>query len=206
MRYFCSVRNGLLCLVLVSSPAWAEPSAEVKWLMNDPVTIFDLGMKRADEALHKAVDDLIAGHDEILETSSSRFASAQYAYGQNSIELTVGAVLAAGAKAPTAEGCQKLVNDLQDRLLIAESVTDQRRDGLAKGPPRTSEEKAGSLVARWFSHQGFERTNRPAGIDDKIASLIQINAQVFLPADNEPSIVCSMPLAGDVVSVTIKKH
>jgi hypothetical protein len=206
MRYSCNVSKGLLCLILISSQAWAEQSAEVKWLMNDPVTIFDLGMKRADEALHKAVDDLIQGHDEILATASSRFASAQYAYGQNSIELTVGAVVAEGAKTPTAEGCQKLVNDLQDRLLIAESVTDQRRDRLAKGPPRTVEEKAGSLVARWFSHQGFERTNRPAGIDDKIASLIQINAQLFLADDSEPSVVCSMPLAGDIVTVKTKKH
>jgi hypothetical protein len=196
----------LLCLVVISSQAWAEQSPEVKWLMNDPVTIFDLGMKRADEALHEAVTDMIAAHEDILAGSSSHFASAQYAYGQNSIELTIGAVLPEDAIAPTAEACQKLVNDLQDRLLIAESVADQRRDRLAKGPPRTSEEKARSLVARWFSHQGFERTNRPAGIDDKIASLIQINAKVFLPADTEPSVVCSMPLAGDVVSVTIKKH
>ena len=203
MRYFRRVSECLLGLVLMSSYAWAEQSAEVKWLMNDPVTIFDLGMKRADEALHKAVDDLIAGHDDILEASSSHFASAQYAYGQNSIELTIGAVLAEAAKAPSAERCQRLVNDLQDRLLMAESIIDQR---LPQGPPRTSEQKAGSLVARWFSHQGFERTNRPAGIDDKIASLIQIKAQVFLPGDTEPSVVCTIPLAGDIVSVTIKKR
>ena len=203
MRYFRRVSKCLLGLVLMSSYAWAEQSAEVKWLMNDPVTIFDLGMKRADEALHKAVDDLIAGHDDILEASSSHFASAQYAYGQNSIELTIGAVLAEAAKAPSAERCQRLVNDLQDRLLMAESIIDQR---LPQGPPRTSEQKAGSLVARWFSHQGFERTNRPAGIDDKIASLIQIKAQVFLPGDTEPSVVCTIPLAGDIVSVTIKKR
>jgi hypothetical protein len=206
MRYFFSVSNALLCLVLMSSHARAEQSAEVKWLMNDPVTIFDLGMKRADESLHKAVDDLIAAHDDILETASSRFASAQYAYGQNSIELSVGAFLGEGAKSPTAERCQKLVNDVQDRLLIGEAVADQRRQQLAQEPPRTTEARAASLVARWFSHQGFERANRPAGIDDKIASLIQIKAQVFLLADSEPSVVCSMPLAGDIVSVTIKKH
>ena len=206
MRYFCSLAKALLCLIGISSYAWAEPSADVKWLMNDPVTIFDLGMKRADEALHEAVNDLIAAHDDILETSSSHFASAQYAYGQNSIELTVGAVLAEGAKVPAAERCQKLVNDLQDRLLVAESVADQRRQRLSQEPPRATEAKATSLVARWFSHQGFERTNRPAGLDGKIAGLIQVNAEIFLHSDGRPSMVCSMPLAGDIVTVTTGKH
>ncbi len=205
MRYFWNSSKVLLCLVMISSYAWAEPSADVKWLMDDPVTIFDLGMKRADETLHEAVNDMIAAHDDILVGSSSHFASARYAYGQNSIELTVGAFLAEGVKAPTAERCQKLVNDLQDRLLIAEAVTDQRRQQLAQ-PPRTSEARAASLVARWFSHQGFERTNRPAGLDNKIASLMQINAELFLPSESGPSVVCSMPLAGDIVTVKTKKH
>jgi hypothetical protein len=206
MRYFLNLSKVLLCLVVISSYARAERSVDVKWLMDDPVTIFDLGMKRADDALHEAVNDMIAAHDDILAGSSSHFASARYAYGQNSIELTVGAFLSQGAVAPTAERCQKLVNDLQDRLLIAEAVTDQRRQQLAQEPPRTSEAKAASLVARWFSHQGFERTDRPAGLDNRIASLMQINAEVFLPSESAPSVVCSMPLAGDIVTVRTRKR
>jgi len=206
MRYFCSFSEVLLCLIVFSSGAWAEPSADVKWLMNDPVTIFDLGMKRADEALREAVNDLMAAHDDILETSSSHFASVQYVYGQKAIELTLGAFLGEGANLPTAERCQKLVNDLQDRLLAAESVTDQRRQRLSQEPPRTSEARAASLVARWFSHQGFERTDRPAGLDARIAGLMQLNVQIFLLSDSRPSMVCSMPLAGDIVTITTGKH
>ena len=185
----------------------ADPSPEVVWLMKEPVTLFDQGMRRIEEEL-KALKDWYDPNDPEINSSSTTAKSptkllgryVRYLYEENRIELVTLANLQAGSKA-TGELCQSELVEIQRRFFLGEYTKDK----YVTHQKRTKDQQLAAMVGEWFAHEGYQRLSEPVGLGEAIAKLLFLELYLSPSEGGKASVSCSMPLRGGDVKITIRQ-
>lgn len=150
----------LFCLI---APVRAEPGPVGKWLMSEPLTLWDHGMMNMERDAKQAAEN-------IKKTDGRWIAWARYNWDNNEIEITLFVIGFNGAV--THETC----NDTRRSFLAA----------LLNAYELYSEEKARELahqaIGWWFSHKGFASKSRDEKLEEKLARIVFV--AVRLREDN----------------------
>lgn len=165
-----------LALICFSSlSAIAEPSKAVQYLMAEPVTLFDQGLKRLGESLDGALikkdfPEMIGN----LGINSTRDPSASYEWKTNRITI-YGAVQQDYKTAnPTTlmALCGRVVERIRFNLGYTEMGARFRKAGLMQG------------VSIHFQHRGFQKKDEPSTLEDDLANIIAIRIIAFANKNN----------------------
>jgi hypothetical protein len=158
----------------------ADPSPEIRWLQNAPVTLFDWGMRRADESLEQASKVVQVTLDGTVMQMSN------YDFTKNSIDLWV--IVSFPKKTYTTQDCKDALTNLHRVLLVrALNETNEKK-------------KAYVIVNNWFSHEGFQTKSRPKTLEKEVAELTTL--KISINHNDDSRIICAIPLTGGSISVT----
>ena len=151
----------ILCCLII--PARAEPGPVGKWLMSEPLTLWDYGMMNIERDAKQAAEN-------IKKTGGRWIAWVRYSWDNNEIDITL------------------FVVDFKGTI-THETCNDTRRSFLAEllnAYGLYSEEKAGELahqaISWWFSHKGFESKSRDEKLEENLARIVFV--AVRLRKDN----------------------
>ena len=103
----------------LSSVVYAEPPAEVKWLINDPVTLFEWGMYQLNLNVNKTADSLKDGGWPLPDGFRVEFGWADYDWKSNKIKIGF-LVKAPSQDSKSITNCKKSWNVLRRRFFLTE--------------------------------------------------------------------------------------
>ena len=149
-------------LIVCGRPAEADPSPEISWAMNDPITLFDFGIQRLDDS----VGDLVK-EDNTMRESEYTIASgfAFYEYSQN--KLVLGFLIDSRSNLEFDKAkCEAIWPQAREKLFLSEGILSVFSD------PR---EATMTLVDRYFTHAGFKRKDEPQNLKEKIAEVTYLS-------------------------------
>jgi len=81
----------ILLTVIIAVSARAEPGPTVQWLMNEPATLFDLGMSKLNRLVENSIDYIFS--DEVgasTDRDEAKHGEASYDYNSNRIIIQLG--------------------------------------------------------------------------------------------------------------------
>ena len=129
----------------------AEPGPIGRWLMSEPLTLWDIGMIRAEEEASRAAK---ASSPDL---GFSRWGGARYSWENNEIELYMYAVGYEGE--PTHEKCNEVRQTFIRDLVYWGDNDDALRLILT------------DTISEWFSHEGWQKQSRDEKIGEKMARI-----------------------------------
>lgn len=210
----------IIFVIFSSTNAFPGPSPGVRWLMQEPLTLFDWGVFNADKDFSKEAEvneNPIKFRAEFLRKNNKSdlppdfsflkdltLSSSSVHYDLAKNKLFFKTLYDASSKSlgsPIQE--QKAENTSDERLLNSDIC--QR---LLKA---THKQLYNELlwdidINIWFSHKGFKRTNRPESIEKEIKDISVLVVVVQLSGGEHFQIIsCSMPLTGGPISFTRHK-
>ena len=160
----------LLLLLGLVSIGHAEPSPSIRYLMNEPVTLFDWGILR----LYEYLDEYTSHY---LNTNSVRdiYCTVRYDYKKNNIiiSMIVTRQMQSQSEAPSSvragsrEICRTITQTLRQEFL-----TD-----------RDSHVRRASGIYRFFGHIGFRGKEEPVDAFDEIERITVIEVSVYSETD-----------------------
>jgi len=167
----------IFIFLLFSSLCLAEPTGPIKYLMNEPLTLFDSGMIQLDSTLHKYCDNIKSGtrpdmakYWEILE-SSYIFPGIDYNWDTNRLLISVPFIT--GAKKFPEEKLKDFmtffVNDIKSFLGVSKATGKQYKE----------------FYATYFYHAGFQSKNQPKNIADELYNITEIEVYTFVDDDKK---------------------
>lgn len=133
----------LLLLLPVLAPA--DPSAATRYLMNEPASLMDIGLLRAQLHFHNTVDPIFTEDFESLDPNLIISTGIEYKFDD---DLFVIFSYIRWSKDPKAR-CERLI----DKYVSV----------------------AKSTMLSFFSHVGFTRSNEPADLENAIFSRIEVH-------------------------------
>lgn len=147
--------------VALAGPAAAEPGPVGRWLMDQPVTLWDRGMDRALAEVERAVGAVHAAG--FTTNSPGRYV--EYHWDNNEIVLSL---LVFEDRGPiTHERCNELRRGFVRALVYGRATTAK--------PHKFNAQTKGFLVDainRWFSHSGYRMKDRDEKLGEKMARII----------------------------------
>jgi hypothetical protein len=168
----------------LSNVVYAEPPAEVKWLMNDPVTLFDWGMYQLNLNVKKTADSLKDGGWPLPDGFRVEFGWADYDWKSNKVNLGF-LVRSPSQDSKNITSCKKLWHALREKFFLTEGLFYSEK---------SSEEVTKKLIKRYFSHTGFSRANRPKGIEKALSERLAL--VVRFDTDDKVSLICETSILG----------
>ena len=154
----------LACVLgALAMPVRAEPGPIGRWLMNTPLTLWDWGMMRADQAAEKAAlqtQRFVVGDGEWSS-------SAWYSWENNEIEIVVD--VASLTADMSHEGCNEARRSFIGVLSGAWNLRDEQ---LAR-------QRMSETIGRWFSHEGFQRENRDEDLAEKLTRIVFVKVRLW---------------------------
>ncbi len=169
-----------LLLLCVTTDIRAEPSASIKWLMNEPASMFDLGMLRMrssnkDFWTPELMEEL---HGEKLTLGDLGVGSVVYSWDENTISIT----------AP----------------LIGEATENKCKGALSKykqiiSPWFDESVLFGGFTATAFEHINYANKSRPKDLNENLGKLLVLTVGISERLGGK-SIYCSSRLGSDVPS------
>lgn len=162
-----------LAALVAAGGASAEPNDIASWLMNEPVTLWDRGMDRAD----KKAREFAAFYRESIG-SSSGIGFATYDWDENEIEL-IAIISEYGEVAqPTHADC----NLVRDTFIVSLNGRSSRKED-----DEAEIQSRYETISSWFSHVDFQRMDRDEDLGEKMARMIFVSV---LLTGSEGSILC----------------
>lgn len=153
---------------MVSFSVSAQPSSTVEYLMGEPVTLFDRGLRdlggRVNESLMM---------DQFPELIQNLRASAGYDWDANRITIR-GTLYQDGEtleETPSDDLCRRVVNRIKFNLAYSEETAFLREIG------------AGG-IASLFRPVGFSSVNEPATLEKDIANITRLEISVHASGNN----------------------
>ena len=215
----------LAILLLFPFTSLADPSPGIKWLQNEPLTLFDFGMHKAnndfEEMLKKGNWKVLASllrdkHKEdgdqssdLVEILKHDFSSVRYDFEKNHI-LFETLILIERLTFKDSFKKTKEINKHRKSLVDSEmckSVTVSIAQALFVFKKVTDENAQERWFRERFSHSGFQNIGRPKSLEKELGRISEIKVHlgfgdIFNLKGHYP-ISCSMPFAGGrPVSVT----
>jgi hypothetical protein len=176
-------------LVLASFVGYSEPTPSVSWLMNEPVTLFDLGIWRLRLANDMSFVRLLTANPAIKRYGFSAAGRSNVFYVWDDNEIVIMADL--DGKSATEEECVTTWN------LYVMLITGVY-------PPGRSEPKdATAIMGHYFSHIGFKNSRRPDDLDRNLLNLFRFVVRLTLtdkdgiPIEKDPVIIISGKVTDD---------
>jgi hypothetical protein len=162
----------------------AEPSPSVRYLMNEPVTLFDWGILR----LHDYLDEYTFHY---LKTNSVQDIYSTVSYDARRNKITISMIVTRQAEHEN-ESPASVRKSSRD---ICKTVTQTlRREFLTD---RDTHARRSSGIYRFFGHIGFKGKDEPIDSFDEIEKVTVINVSVYSDKDPGRLIVHSeSPLMG----------
>lgn len=171
------MRSLILILACFSSlPAVAEPSRSVQYLMTEPVTLFDQGLKRLgvtlDGVLNKTDFPEIIGN---LKIGSGSETSANYDWNSNRITIYGSVQHDSKTSNPNTllDLCGRVVKRIRFNLGYGDMGSRFRTSGLMQG------------VSIHFQHRGYQKKDEPSTLEADLASITAIRIIAFANKDNK---------------------
>ena len=172
----------LLCGSITIPPLAAEPSPSIQFLMREPVTMMDWGIKNIEDHLHRQRNLFVRNEKPLFDLEPTL--TVTYNWEQNQILISI--TLRAAAQA------QKTSQGLSDIRSHVEWIIKYLRGSLTMKP-----------YDAFFRHRGFRSQESPQNLGAEMASQTELIISV---RDQEANILsrCKGSLAGnDVTWLTI---
>ena len=185
-------------LVLVAGTAHAERSEGVIWLMDQPASLFDWGMRSIDEhadtvkeyATKPAVASKVMPDKHVVSWTRGGY----YNLKTNQIVISF-SIHALKPELRKGEACFAALNALRNLFF--------QRAGYRDYDANNDEQRvvyAQKLMGRFFSHEGIIFPNRPANIGEELANMTVFEV-AYTRREGLPGISCTVPLAGNAITV-----
>jgi hypothetical protein len=190
-----------LLMFILPQWTWADPSPGIKWLQNEPASLFDLGILRLEKYLDNIRVFYIDPDKKAIvdDTPKIRLGSRGVVYFFQSNKLLINIIIAA-YEGPASEE-DKCKNSVE---IIRKSILWEH--GLKKsGIDIYGEESTRKAMKSFFNHEGYIRNNPPNSIGDELASITYLKvSQLASDATDGGSLFvsCEMLLAGGPISIT----
>ena len=156
-----SVMSGPALLVALAMPSHAEPGPIGQWLMNEPLTLWDRGMMRAQEEADTA------GKRIAKKAGAIGLAFASYNWDNNEIEIKF--TLIGFQSDVSHENCNKM----------RRSFIGAFPGILIKGNEKLVTQLLTDQISGWFSHVGFQRKIRDEKLGEKLARIIFVRVNLL---------------------------
>jgi hypothetical protein len=155
----------------------AEPTSNIKYLMNDSVSMLDWGIYKIDKGLEKYLT---------LDKATSIFQSVGYDWDTNRIEVRV-FLYGASSQEQAKEWCKIIMSQTRLFFFIDEN-----------GKPVIGDH---SNLPKYFYHEGFGNKLEPEGLNKELDNVTVIIVTTFiadgkLVTDATKKVVCQAPLLG----------
>ena len=167
----------------LSQATLADPSTGVQWLINDPISQFDLGMYRASVTMQDVTAYLgEPGQGKVMPDGTLyRSGWTDYDFAQNRI-LLASTVSATRDRFHNQDICRAAIDSVRDAVAFMSRVPRDVGDG--------RDDILRNTVVWWFTgHRGFRRSDRPAGLTAELLDIARI--QVTLQRADSAPISCS---------------
>ena len=172
----------LFLWIVTMQPAAAEPTPSIQFLMREPVSMMDWGIKNIEDYLYRHRTLLIQNEKPLFEPEPT--IEVAYNWEQNQIRISI--------SLRTCEQVQKTSQGLSDIRLHVEWVIKYLRGSLTMKP-----------YDAFFRHRGFRSKESPQSLESELAGLTKLIVSV---RDGESNILsrCGAQLTGsDMVWLTI---
>ena len=156
----------------------AEPGPIERWLMDEPVSLWDRGMDAMEESTRIAYQAISEKHDLDAATNSPRLS---YDWDRNEIEIEMVLVRKEGWAFPlmTHGACNKV---RADAIIWIVGYGTAVELGISRSSYDTIvKDHAPLQIASWFSHRGFSRTSRDMELEEKLAEIIFVEVTMRKP-------------------------
>lgn len=190
INYICLL---LICITMPGLSASAEPTSGVKWLFNQPLTLFTYGIYR----LNKKVEPYEHYFTHIsnpqlsmtLTLSGAEFLKMRnefiYSYDENRIELNLDYYLRIEEKAVNVRTYDELKSNMQE--LCADMLVGLRKDALwyDVGPNgKVQPNFSYTNIASYFSQEGVISKSRPNQLNDELERITWLNGYMTVVDGN----------------------
>lgn len=168
--------------IVTMQPAIAEPTPSIQYLMREPVSMMDWGLKNIEDHLYRHRTLLVQSEKSLFEPEPT--IAVLYDWEKNQIRISIGL--------RTCKQVQKMSQGLSDIRSHVEWVIKYLRGSLTMEP-----------YDAFFRHRGFRNKESPRSIEPELAGLTELTVSV---RDRESNILsrCTGQLAGsDIVWLTI---
>ena len=153
-------------LISLAMYAHAEPGPIGQWLMNDPLTLWDHGMMRAENEADEAAQ-------RVAKKLDIQVTGAWTGYSWDDNEITIGMTVRNFAEELSHANCNEV-----RRFFIAELI------GLGPSWGSATQQDASISymhykIGDWFSHMGFQRGDRDEELSEKLARIIFVRVSLM---------------------------
>ena len=190
-----------LLMFILPQWTWADPSPGIKWLQNEPASLFDLGILKLEKYLDN-IRVFYFDHDKkaiVNDTPKIQLGNRGVVYYFQSNKLLIN-ILIAAYEGPASEE-DKCKNSVE---IIRKSILWEH--GLKKiGIDVYGKESTQKAMKSFFNHEGDIRNNPPNSIGVELAAItyLQISQLASGAATGGPLFIsCEMLLAGGPIAVT----
>jgi hypothetical protein len=161
--------------LLIISPAGAEPSSSVEYLMREPVSMLDWGLAQIEQDLFRKQDVLTGNKQNLFDPEPT--IRVDFAWEENRIQIFLKLTLRAEVKKTP----QRMTGIRQH----VEFVITYLRGGLTMHP-----------YDAFFRHKGFRSKESPKNLDEDLVTITDIHITV---RDHQQNILsrCQASLAGN---------
>ena len=160
-------------LPMLSNPAIAEPGPIGRWLMNEPLSLWDKGMFAAMEDVKETVEGMKATYG--VHASGG----VGYSWDNNEIELWANVRELRGAH--THEHCNRM------RRAFINRITDLSHSSQPWPDPDIPLKLTHWKVHEWFSHYGYVSGDRDKKLSEKLARIIFVK---IIVGNSKTGVVC----------------
>jgi hypothetical protein len=167
--------------LLLAPSIHAGPDATARFLLNEPVTMMDLGVERLQRSLD-ALDD---------PDVKNFVRSAQYQWGGNQFAIALWRVSDGERDTPeeAVAQCKRAIRAIRVHFLV--------------DPDSGKPLRHGDPWEALFGHAGYRNPKEPAQLYDDIAKMVHIVVSTNLTKRHPPApVVCSAELLGSAVAVS----
>jgi hypothetical protein len=160
----------IVALIVYPSLCYAEPSPAVRYLMSEPVTLFDWGIVR----LYEYVDGF-ANHYLRTQSVQDIYGTVSYDAPRNKILISFVATRKPGARNESAAFVQD-----SSRKICRTIVQEMRREFLVE---RKWQIRRTSGIYRFFAHVGTRGQKEPPGCFEEIENITVLKVSVYSHKD-----------------------
>ncbi len=186
-RVIHAIRPCIGCLlafwwIVALQPAMAEPTPSIQFLMKEPVSMMDWGLKNIEDHLYRNRALFVQTEKSLFELEPT--ITVLYDWEKNQIRITIGL--------RTCKQVQKMSQGLSDIRSHVEWVIKYLRGSLTMKP-----------YDAFFRHRGFRNKESPRSLESELAGLTELIVSV---RDRESNILsrCTGQLTGsDIVWLNI---
>lgn len=190
IRRCMPVIAGAVAIVL-AWPAQAEFNPVVRWLMNQPVSLWDRGMERMEKGVDRAANDLGGLHSRgLIERLGIKYSgksmvfygSTDWNWENNEILISTGTVgFPFAASRPPKISDHKICNTVRQYFLSI--LTFNTWPFSILSPPSTPSPKeftaeVHDTIRHWFSHVGYKSNSRDKELEAKLARRFFVEATI----------------------------